>query len=168
MVCLRALELLDLLLSGGTITPADSSFCTLEGAGASEMGQLCPEGLRVLQRPTSGVLGDDPVVASSLLVPVGLPVGEQTASIVGHAGWPPQLGRRVAQKVGHRAGAQRGPCSNHAQTSHSASMRGGLSGLAWVPGRTDPRLQVVAQAVPGLLGSRLKCAPWDLGLAAWR
>lgn len=46
MVCLRALELLDLLLSlRWDHHAADSSFCTWKSvAGASGMGQLCPEG----------------------------------------------------------------------------------------------------------------------------
>lgn len=48
----------------------------------SEMGQHCPEGSESsTETPRQAELGSDPAVTSSFLNFVGLPMGDQTASI---------------------------------------------------------------------------------------
>lgn len=48
------------------------------------MGQHCPEGCESsTETPRRAALGNDPVVTSSFLNFVGLPMGEQSTSIMG-------------------------------------------------------------------------------------
>lgn len=63
---------------------ADSSFSTWKAwQGRLRWASSVRRAVSPPETPRQAVLGNDPVVTSSLLNFVGLPVGEQTASIAG-------------------------------------------------------------------------------------